>query len=231
MVTVYVMLKFTIGATGASFSAPMTAGAGLQHVSDTLPPGFSAVGSSQTQVDVSFGTCLAGSMVVMEMNFVRVGTADPCTPYGLQSDASFTDCSFIEKTVDTGNYKIALNSSTICWASSYRNSFPANGAVDVPLNTPLSWDDPEEIRCEDPIAATAAQAPGTGLVYFGTTTNPPYHEGATLGHYVGSLSPATTYYWRINAESINPGPLWSFTTASLVATEQSTWGAIKALYR
>jgi hypothetical protein len=34
--------------------------------------------------------------------------------------------------------------------------------------------------------------------------------------------------------SCNPymfSPVWSFTTASTVAVQQSTWGAIKALYR
>lgn len=229
MVTVYVLLKFSPGATAASFSAPMTAGAGLQHINDTSP-GFTTIGNSQTELNVFFGTCMTGSWVVAEMNFLRVGVADPCTPYALAPGGTFVDCALVEKTPAIANWTIALNSNG-CSQSPYRQPFPANGAANVGSSTSLSWDDPQAIYCFDPIAVSPAQAPGTGQVYFGTTTNPPYHEQATLGHYVGSLSPGTTYYWRINAETPFAGPLWSFTTAQIVATEQSTWGAIKALYR
>jgi hypothetical protein len=52
----------------------------------------------------------------------------------------------------------------------------------------------------------------------------------------GSLFPTTTYYWKVSAWHLGPGgttttPVWSFTTEDAVPVKQSTWGAIKALYR
>jgi hypothetical protein len=224
------MLKFSIGTTGVSFSAPVPVEAGLQWTGDTPLNGFSETGNSQTHADVSPGNCQSGTLVVMEMHFVRVGNAEACVPYAIQPGASDIDCSSVEHPADSDR-NVALNSNG-CLAAPYRHPFPADGAVDVPLKTILNWDDRTLIKCTEPIAAAAATPPTFGQVYFGTTTNPPYDESATYYHGVGPLLPETTYYWRIDAQFPQiASPLWSFTTMSTVATQPSTWGAIKALYR
>jgi hypothetical protein len=231
-ISVYVILRFSTGATGISFSAPIPSYAGLQWIGDTLPPGFSAVGTSQTQMDVFFGTCMVGGFVAVEMRFVRVGEAAQCIPYLAQSGATFFNCASIEMATSYSTAGAILNSTTSPCTATYQLPFPANGAVGVPGYTSLDWLEPMFAYCDEPIAATRMDAAAIGHVYFGTTTDPPYHESATLGHYVEGLLPATTYYWRIKHPTFNQfGPLWSFTTAGILATEQSTWGAIKALYR
>ena len=53
----------------------------------------------------------------------------------------------------------------------------------------------------------------------------------------GPLLPNTTYYWRawsINSYSIAPTAMsetFTFTTGGPVATQPSTWGRVKAMYR
>jgi endonuclease/exonuclease/phosphatase family metal-dependent hydrolase len=84
---------------------------------------------------------------------------------------------------------------------------PANGAVQVPLTTALSW--------------TAAPNATRYDVRLGTTTTPPIVErnhNETSYQPPAPLAPSTTYYWRIDARgrgnANTPGPLWSFTTAA-----------------
>jgi hypothetical protein len=233
LVTVHVLLKFSVGATGVSFSAPVPQFAGLQWVADTLTPGFTALGTSQTQVDVDFGTCVPGTIPVMQMLFVRVGEADPCVEYLIQTGASFLDCSLVEHFNIDSSLGVGLNATAgghFC-SSTYKRPSPANAAVGIPLSTHLSWNNPSSVWCLDPVAAAPADVAGTGNVHFGTTTDPPYDAAATLNQHVSGLQPLTTYYWRIVPAVGSPGPLWSFTTAFVLPTKQSTWGAIKALYR
>ncbi|HEX6791908.1 MAG TPA: hypothetical protein VF247_11410, partial [Candidatus Krumholzibacteria bacterium] len=72
-------------------------------------------------------------------------------------------------------------------------------------------------------------------LFFGTSPDPPeLGYGTVSPSPIGPLQPETTYYWRILARRFclsGASPVWSFTTGKGVATKQSTWGGIKALYR
>ncbi len=232
-VTVYVLLSFTTGASKVSFSAPVPVYAGLQWVGDTVQAGFTVVGDSQTRADVSFSPCMSGSIVVMEMHFIRVGNAESCVPYSIQPGSLVFDCSLSNQSSGDYSWNIALNSVNNCNSVPYRHPYPSDGATNVPLSTVLNWDDLTYFSCVDPIAAVIRSPSASGLVYFGATSPPPYDAAATYYHGVGPLQPGTTYYWQIAQEQgrFVASPLWSFTTASLLATRPSTWGAIKALYR
>jgi hypothetical protein len=52
--------------------------------------------------------------------------------------------------------------------------------------------------------------------------------------HVDGLEPGMTYYWKVgvyNYGVIVESPVWTFTTLGPVATESTTWGRVKALYR
>ena len=89
------------------------------------------------------------------------------------------------------------------------NPNPANGAVNIPVSTDLSWiggdPDPEDTVAYD--------------VYFGDS-NPPQKISANQSEesysFTNDLSENTTYYWKIfawdNHGQSTPGPLWQFKT-------------------
>lgn len=109
---------------------------------------------------------------------------------------------------------------------------PVDGAADVPLNTPLSW----ELGCCTNMTLYLSTEPFTSfppdkIVYEGPVQNP-YDPGIFL--------PNTTYYWRVSewTPGVNPhghdgnSRVWSFTTGDIIVpVERSTWGGLKALYR
>ena len=82
---------------------------------------------------------------------------------------------------------------------------PAPGAIGVSTDADLSW--------------TLGQATATQKLYL-DTTDPPTTLTADLTatdktYDLGALDPATTYYWRLDAENINgqtTGTVWTFTT-------------------
>jgi len=94
------------------------------------------------------------------------------------------------------------------------NPDPPDGAIDVNIDTNLSWDggDPDE---GDKVYYS---------IFFGTDTDPLFVEtiGPYDGHVIriswdpGILNYSTTYYWKITAYdgggSTTPGPIWHFTT-------------------
>jgi hypothetical protein len=90
------------------------------------------------------------------------------------------------------------------------NPSPANGSIEVPVNTDLSW------TCNDPNGD-----PLTYDVYFGTSSSPPKVASniSTATYDPGTMTPGTLLYWKIVAWDIysanTTSPLWHFQTNSL----------------
>ena len=90
------------------------------------------------------------------------------------------------------------------------NPNPQNGATDQSIDVNLSWtcvdqDENDTLTCE---------------VYLGTQTEPPYqHDINGTTYEPGTLTPNTTYYWKIvakdNHDNSTAGPIWQFTTSEV----------------
>ena len=101
------------------------------------------------------------------------------------------------------------------------NPSPVNGAIDVAVNTSLSWG-----------AATDADSHD---VYFGTNPVPGAAEfqgnQAATSFDPGPLTDLTTYYWRIdevNQFGTTAGQIWSFQTAAPVSNSSVHVAALTA---
>jgi hypothetical protein len=90
------------------------------------------------------------------------------------------------------------------------NPYPANGSINIPINTTLNWTggDPDG----DPVSYD---------IYFGTNNSPPLvvsNQSSTY-YYPGILQNQTSYYWKIiawdNQSASTEGPIWTFTTEQL----------------
>ncbi len=93
---------------------------------------------------------------------------------------------------------------------------PSNGAINVSTNTSLSWND------SDPDGDFL-----TYNVYFGTTSNPPLKASniSAKSYSPGTLSPSTTYYWKITASDgikSTSGPIWHFKTVNVTPSGTGT---------
>lgn len=219
------------------FKAPVPCG--MIFGGDTS--GYLLAGNSQTGVTVTMPGCTSvfNYTPVPVMTIVALVLTPPvsgCTwdvfPADGDSDILLTDCN--------GNVmKGASARGLYCGdVSPFIGPYlpdPPDGATDVPLNAQLSFTGSanEIFMMVDGSPYSIWNYPVcSAFPYLGvpTCTNP---------FDPGMLQPNTTYYWRA-ADSCTYcqhgeagySDLWSFTTgAGPVATEQSTWGRVKALYR
>jgi hypothetical protein len=229
VVHVYVLLREAADVTGVMFSAPVPEAAGLVHAADNST--FLINGSSQAGAAVGFGACIYGSVTVMEMVFVRVGTGASCVEYYLGPyqpyGAEYTTCSFGPNMPLLLADGVVLNATASCGSLvPISNPDPPDGQPGVELSTQLSWRNAYYV-CNAPLLTVTE-----GDLYFGTTPDPPHVGWVSSPYAVGPLLPDTQYFWKIRNEYPYVfSPVWSFTTTNSVATKQTTWGAIKALYR
>ncbi|HEY9509944.1 MAG TPA: endonuclease/exonuclease/phosphatase family protein [Verrucomicrobiae bacterium] len=97
--------------------------------------------------------------------------------------------------------------------------YPANGATNVPIKTPLMW--------------TPALGQSDCSVYFGTNSDVSFQSKTTDSIFApATLIPGTTYYWRIdttNSTGVVTGAVWSFTTKLATAAEIHTYEGTFAL--
>ena len=238
LVSIYAFLVYSPGATSVQFSAPLPdCWTGVTYLSDFVPPPFISIGNSQTGIAIAFSSCFVSPIHVLTM---QVFTSSPdligdCCDYYIQPDPSanppgmyYTDCASPPNLLTATGGVMYVTRSGGPEVPVVLNPFPANGALDQPLDTNLEWGI-DLCSC------------GLGVVmyhiYFGTDPDPPlfyqYHNNNFFDP--GILQPGTTYYWKIEAIDTDSGttigPVWSFTTESAIPAEKSSWGRIKSLYR
>jgi hypothetical protein len=123
-----------------------------------------------------------------------------------------------------------------CGGRAPYNLYPPHGATGVPVNATLSWQNAypyyygQTGQCSVRIGTTP-DCSDAQVVNFSCTADP--------GVVLDFLQPSTTYYWQASyyypADSCvntdGASTIYSFTTAGPVATQASTWGRVKAMYR
>ena len=216
--------------TSVSFGAALSPNSGYAFAYSGSA--FNVTGDPESGFIVNFGSCLEGSVNVMSFFLYRTSSGTACssfhlTPYSTYESPRYTDCDNVQHIADR-TVGLSLNSNGACTnASAPHAPYPPDGATDVPLLTTLEWsfDLPQ---CGD-ISGREDE------IYFGTTAEPPLIElWGGPSYPLAALQPSTTYYWKIHTRAYGlsgTSPVWSFTTTITVSTHQSTWGAIKALYR
>ncbi len=114
--------------------------------------------------------------------------------------------------------------TSTCGASEPRNPYPANAAIDVPVDVVLEWISVPGADWDDVFFGTNRYS--VNLAREGSAE----HKGVlALSTYdPGGLEPGTTYYWKIVASQRfgefvlrYEGPVWSFTTGPARASNPS----------
>jgi hypothetical protein len=197
-----------------------------------------ASGDIHTGIDLTFASCTAGGVTVLGMLFVSIptGTINGCVDWKMDAGCSIEDCDGNVRTATNWgvwftNAEYCLNCFQQCQALPPWGLSPPDGAINLPTNTQLSW--------------TGGMPVGFGDCYVQISTDPDCGNAQTFpvacdSHtYVPDfLQPGTTYYWRARWFETGAGcdlggstPIRSFKTAGPVATQPTSWGQVKSMYR
>jgi hypothetical protein len=199
VVTAYVVVRPDInGVSGVQFAAPIPSCFHATFISDVLPPGVVAIGSSQTGISLALPGCAGQPYSVLEINYFRTGGTTPCCAYPIAADPSVgsviaSDCAF--QTVPIAPVTSHFNADASCECLGNSSPIPPYGptpsdhATDAGVHTQLIWlssDNDNNIVAYD--------------VYFGASPSPPLVATVNQPSYTPeTLSPLTPYYWRVVA--------------------------------
>jgi hypothetical protein len=151
-------------------------------------------------------TLLSGYPAVSKLLDLRILAGSPAIDHGLPIPG--INDGFLGTAPDIGAVEY---DSAIYPPSTPANPYPANGATGVIRDPTLTW------------SSTGATSYD---VYGGPTSSPVKIATVTTPSYApGTLPALTKYYWKIvakNAAGSTPGPLWDFTTGSVVFHSVST---------
>jgi hypothetical protein len=129
ILSVYVVLTQSLGATGVRFAAPMPAcmiGASWLSDSPCDPP----CGNSQTGMTISFGQCLSDDIHVTTISYVVQGTTLDCCLYPVTPDPS----------TPSGKIEVVDCSSQVLYSTGRVNTINANRTCECAvLDEVSSW--------------------------------------------------------------------------------------------
>ena len=225
---------------GARFAAPIPSCSGIQVTSVTVLNGYSYSGDIESGIEVDFGTCLPpqtdSDHSIIRIDWVPVPGLVNCCPYNILPHPAYGQVQLIDcdGTVVPATFTANLFFAVLFYDSDcgrrlampVRDPEPADGATNVALDARLRYHTDKDLMEDIPLFPTFK-------LYFGTDPNPPFVSNLPFS-YVPTLSANTKYYWRVEKTTLAglvPSPVWSFTTTGPTATEASTWGRVKALYR
>lgn len=229
---------------GVRFSAPLPDCVDNAVINVEPLYGYAMTGNLEDGIEINFGDCVQTGDV-LRIDFGPAPAQTLCCPYPIQPHPDYGQIQLIDcnDQIVVPAWTTTLNFTSpgydgdcgVAFAFPAQDPVPVNGATAAPTSGDLQWAQYGYVGCT--IFGTDRYD-----VYFGSTPDPPLvasltpiEAGFPPHTNVGPLEPETTYYWRIDGtrdgKAFIQSPLWSFTTSGLVATKQTTWGGIKALYR
>jgi hypothetical protein len=217
--------------------------------------GVSHTGERTTGMEVDLGTCTnEGTTDIGEMLvFVPEGLTG-CGAWGVnEATAEVQDCEGIWRPAENPFFNSAATygvtcarcplSCGVCGLPPY-DFYPRDGATNVPLDVTMTWKSdpfPSLPRCSVVFTNSACEDINQFMVPCNECPTPSCDGPTDQSFSPNFLQPGTTYYWRAewgafgdggcNSGFYGIGPLHSFTTEPVTATEPVTWGKVKALYR
>jgi hypothetical protein len=190
--------------------------------------GFDHTGDPFSGVYIDFGQCLTGVIHVMTIEYLPVAEIECAQLYVLE----FPNENNIQMTLCAGGTISAggLIGYVRTQPPHYSMRLPADGATDVPTDVQLQW---HESYCYEGLADCFGG--NCSAVYFGTDPENLTENLCSISATSfdpGDLEPYTTYSWYLSTWYVFDHTVWSFTTGEgPTATQESTWGRIKSLYR
>jgi len=191
---------------GVQFAAPMPTCASYAMAGwSSASPGFLTYGDLESGIQVAFGGCIEGDIVVMSIDLVRTGeSTTDCCAFRLAPYPAGVPQSAMVEVLDCSGQLRAVSSSSGVWLAGNDDGCaqmpppsgpsPADGAADVGLDVVLDCElHPAAFLCENILGSDWAR------VYFGTSTDPPLvGNGGPIPFRPRSTAPGTTYYWRVD---------------------------------
>lgn len=208
------------GVRGVQFAAPIPSCLGATFVSDVVPSGMLAIGSSQTGINVALQTCSFGPVNVLQITYLRSGDTTPCCEYSLVADPTegkfvAVGCGYQELPLTSVVSRFNADASCACIGNSaphapvYPTPYHNESAVNV--GTSFGW---EAIDIDGNLAEYD--------LYLGTTPSPPLvaAELADPAYTPAApLAPLAQHYWRVVARDSlgleTSSALWTFTTRAV----------------
>lgn len=110
LTSVYVVHKFTAGATASRFKVTGNAGGGT-FVGASTP--YAQLGNVSTGISIGYGVCLSGAINALQMNYF-FGAAPTCGLLRVENDnirpyVEVTDCGFADKAATGGDFYFGAN--------------------------------------------------------------------------------------------------------------------------
>ncbi len=215
--TAHVVVRPSNGVTGVQFSAPIPTCLGATFVSEVVPTGMLALGSSQTGISIALSNCYVGPTSVLQITYLRSGSTELCCEYAIVPDPavvslSATDCNYQEIGLASQTSHFNADASCACEGNSPptppTSPSPYEGESAVSVLTSMAWYGFD-------VDGNLAEYD----LYLGTTPTPPLvAAGLTEPSYTPAspLTGVTSYYWRVVARDDKgletSSVIWNFTT-------------------
>jgi hypothetical protein len=113
--TLHVVHKFNVGSLSSSFRIEYSAGMTGAWVSSSSL--FAVTGDPLTGTTVTYGGCLIGDQVILDLEFLFYGTSPPCSWIRVADDAEAVDCGSNLRVADW--LGIHVDPDFGCWCPSY----------------------------------------------------------------------------------------------------------------
>ncbi|NIO29255.1 MAG: hypothetical protein GTO29_11960 [Candidatus Latescibacteria bacterium] len=124
LINFYVLHVFSAGATSSQFMVKIHPGVVLTWLADTITEPFISIGNSQTDIAITYGSCLVSPIHILTITYLAFGLSEECSyleviasPAAVLPEVLVTDCSNPPKLYTSTGGAIVVNPNAICWCN------------------------------------------------------------------------------------------------------------------